>query len=493
MTTNPLSPSLLAMASAWAEQRRASGLATDRRGKGRRGTPQAGEVARVTLPMVDRLRLLGVASLGSRDDPAVIRSLISCLWLALGGEFGEDQARAPRRMLAERRGEGPSAPTLPIEVVFEGRALDELGSIRATMACSTEEAIVVAIRRQHAVDVELGELSELLLPTQPPAPPAVRAPPSPGPPREETRPTKPPRPKRPTSRRGGERASPALCDAIRPVVARSPLGMNLRALAPRGFKTHVDIKGEEELHLIQAAQAGDKKAMGALLLAHEGSVWSAMKRWGFRAEDKEGALQEIRMGLMRAVAKYDPTAGASLLTYATMWMRQTVTRYIDEDEGDIRIPVHAAERVRKARKLGAKSAEEAVAITGSEPAGLAWSLYGRADRLDRPAGEDPEGYTLLDRVATGAAGPEERLRDEERAHRCRGLIREALGYLAPRERAVVERRLLSEEGATLQEVGDELNLSRERIRQIEGDALWKLKRALAFMRVTREAFRRDLC
>ena len=244
------------------------------------------------------------------------------------------------------------------------------------------------------------------------------------------------------------------------------------------------LTSEEEVDLAVRMSQGDPQARKRLSEANLRLVVSIAKRYVGRGMQFLDLIQEGNLGLIKAVEKFDHTKGFKFSTYATWWIRQAITRAIADQARTIRIPVHMVETINKVKKVSSQLLHK----NGHEP-----TAEEIADEIDMSVDKVRE----IMRVAQEPVSLETPIGEEEDSHlgdfipddeaptpadaASHILLREQLGEvlhtLTPREEKVLRLRFGLEDGRsrTLEEVGKEFNVTRERIRQIEAKALRKLR------------------
>ncbi len=277
----------------------------------------------------------------------------------------------------------------------------------------------------------------------------------------------------------GKKAEPAHIDLSD--ISADSIQMYLREIGKVPLLT-----GEEEISLAKRKDRGDKEAERRLIEANLRLVVSIAKKFADKSLSLLDLIQEGNMGLFRAVQKFDYRKGYKFSTYATWWIRQAITRALADQSRTIRIPVHMVETINRfqgiqrqlIQDLGREPLPEEIASEMGETIDKVRHIIKINQdtiSIDTSVGDDDENSTLVDFVE------DERTMTPDRAaglQILRERMLEIVNLLHPREQKILEWRFGLVDGVshTLEEVGKEFGVTRERIRQIEAKALEKIKK-----------------
>ena len=263
-------------------------------------------------------------------------------------------------------------------------------------------------------------------------------------------------------------------------VSSDPVRMYLREIGKFDL-----LKAEQEVELAKRAEKGDKEAAEVLARANLRLVVSIAKKYMGRGLQFLDLIQEGNIGLMRAVEKFDWRRGFKFSTYATWWIRQAITRAIADQAKTIRIPVHMVETISKytqARRrllqnLGREPLPEEVAAEMGIEVSKVYHIMKISQTtvsLETPVGEEDEDSVLAEFVEDKKTTPPSL---EAARSLLRHRLKEILVDLTPREQKILMMRFGLDDGIThtLEEVGKEFGVTRERIRQIEAKALERIR------------------
>ena len=269
--------------------------------------------------------------------------------------------------------------------------------------------------------------------------------------------------------------------SLDPTFVNDPVRMYLREISHAPL-----LKSEQEMELAHQIARGDMEATQKFVLANLRLVVSIAKKYVGRGLTLLDLIQEGNMGLLRAVHKFDPSRGFKFSTYATWWIRQAILRAISEQARTIRLPAHIGEAMGRISQVSQEIAQQKGRPAKPEEIGEAMGMTGERIReilraaetpmsLESPIGEEGDENQLQHFISDEvSATPEEEASHELLKDQLETTLEEVL---TPREKIVLQMRFGLGDGHQypLEKVGEHLGVTRERVRQIEAEALRKLR------------------
>lgn len=270
-------------------------------------------------------------------------------------------------------------------------------------------------------------------------------------------------------------------------ITRDPTDMYLREIGIAPL-----LSREEEVHYGRLARQGDSKARQRMIESNLRLVVKIARRYLKSGMPILDLIEEGNIGLMRAVEKFDPERGFRFSTYSAWWIQQTIERAIMSQNRTIRLPVHMAKRLNKCIKVSQKLEEEPKANKIAEVMGRTTDeiekmllLNEKIVSIDVPISDDVN-KPMVDTLGNEGNEPLENVNQDK----IKKSLEKWLSFLNPKQRAVVERRfgLNGHDQLTLDQTGVEIGLTRERVRQLQAEALKLLRSQIESMGINLESF-----
>jgi RNA polymerase sigma-32 factor len=257
----------------------------------------------------------------------------------------------------------------------------------------------------------------------------------------------------------------------------SAISMNSLDTYRRAISRYPQLPAAEERELARRYRAGDKRAGERLIQACLPFVLLIAREyrcWGVPLED---VVQQGNLGLLKAAIRFDPDRECRLVTYAAYWVRAEIREYVVRGYRMVRLGTTKGERralraFRKTHELDPARLAEMSGLSRAAVEQLMPLLVGRDVSVDAPSAT---GTTVLDRMASNDATPEDRAMADERTAQTRAEIDSFLRELPGRERAILRERWMTETPVTLQRLGERFGISKERVRQLEERTIAKLR------------------